>query len=282
MRNEASERYPALAASAALHAAVLLSGLIAWPWLSKPLQIGDVVPVTLVTSADVSNMREAVAAPTPAPAQTETPDVQAPPAASAPEPAPTPEPAPKAVQPPPRPAPTPARPAVSKPVSAMAKAAARPASAKPATSSFDPDALLASLAKPTKATGAPRSSAARGPSRPETAVVAQVAVGAGDAVSASALSALAGELQRLWNPNCDVEGGSDVNIKVGFRLDPSGRLIGPPESSQESASDPVVRAASDRAKRAVNQGAPFDSLPPALYGPKIVVNFNAKQACANR
>lgn len=286
MTSDVRERYPALAASAALHALVLLSGLIAWPWLSKPLHVGDVVPVTLVTSADESNMRAAVAAPTPAPAQTETPDVQAPAAAVAPEPAPTPEPAPKAVQPPPKPTPTPVKPAPAKPAPSPtptpAKAQVKPPPAKPTPSTFDPDAVLASLAKPTRATGAQRSSAARGPSRPETAVVARVAVGAGDAVSANALSALAGELQRLWNPNCDVEGGSDVNIKVGFRLDPSGRLIGAPESSQESATDPVVRAASDRAKRAVNQGAPFDSLPPTLYGPKIVVNFNARQACANR
>jgi protein TonB len=282
VRSEASDRYPALAASAALHAAVLISGLIAWPWLSKPIKIGEVVPVTLVTSADVSDMKQAVAAPTPAPAQTETPDVQAPLAATAPEPAPTPEPAPKAVQPPPRPTPTPAKPAVSKPAPAMAKAASKPAPAKPTTSTFDPDAVLASLAKPTKASGAPRSSAQRGPSRPAAAAQAHATTGAADTVSASALSSLTGELQRLWNPNCEVEGGSDVNIKVSFRLDSSGRLIGPPVSSQAHASDPIVVSGSDRAVRAVYAGAPFDSLPRELYGQNISVNFNARQACANR
>ena len=103
-----------------------------------------------------------------------------------------------------------------------------------------------------------------------------------DAVSASALSSLGAELERLWNPNCDVEGGSDVNIKVTFRLDSSGRLVGSPVSSQAHASDPIVVSGSDRAVRAVNAGAPFDSLPRELYGQNISVNFNARQACAKR
>jgi outer membrane biosynthesis protein TonB len=269
MSTAASERYPAMAASAALHAAVLLAGIIAWPWLNKPLHMSSVVPITLVTSQDVSNLRPAIAAPTPAPAATEAPTPDASPQAPAPQETPQPTPTP-AKPSPPQPKPSPAKPAPPK-----------PAVAKQSAPSFDPDAVLASLTK-TKPSGPRQSSAARGPTRPETAVQARTAVGAGDAISANALSALAGELQRLWNPNCDVEGGSDANIKVSFRLGPSGRLIAPPESSQENATDPIVKAASDRAKRAVNQGAPFDDLPPALYGQKILVNFNAKQACAQR
>jgi hypothetical protein len=58
--------------------------------------------------------------------------------------------------------------------------------------------------------------------------------------------------------------------------------MGAPQASGENAADPVVKAASDRAKRAVFQGAPFDSLPQAAYGQRITVNFNAKQFCANR
>jgi protein TonB len=262
----ASERYPAMAASAALHAAVLLAGIIAWPWLSQPLHMSSVVPVTLVTSQDVSNLRPAIAAPTPAPAAAETPVPDASPQAPAPEE--TPQPTPAVARPAtPQPKPSPAKPAPPK-----------PAVAKPSTPSFDPEAVLASLTK-AKPSGPRQSSAARGPTRSETAVQARAA---GDAVSANALAALAGELQRLWNPNCDVEGGSDASIKVSFRLGPSGRLIAPPESSEETAADPIIKAASDRAKRAVNQGAPFTDLPPALYGQKILVNFNAKQACAQR
>jgi len=37
MRAWADDRRPALAASAALHVAILTAGLIAWPWLSWPM-----------------------------------------------------------------------------------------------------------------------------------------------------------------------------------------------------------------------------------------------------
>jgi outer membrane biosynthesis protein TonB len=190
-----------------------------------------------------------------------------------PQPHPKVEPHPEAQA---RPAPSP------KPVTPAKPAPTKPAPAKAAQPSFDPDALLASLDKPSKAAGARRSAAARGPARPETAVQARLAPGAGSAVSASALADLGTELQRLWNPNCDVRGGADVQIKVSFQLGPGGRLMGAPEASGENSSDPVVKAASDRAKRAVFQGAPFDNLPQATYGQRITVNFNAKQFCANR
>ncbi len=114
------------------------------------------------------------------------------------------------------------------------------------------------------------------------AVKAQTGNGAGDVASTGALNSMAAELQRIWNPNCDVTGGGDANIRVAFRLASNGRLIGQPESSAEGATDPVIKAASDRAKSAVNQAAPYQNLPPQLYGPKITVNFNARQACAQR
>jgi outer membrane biosynthesis protein TonB len=286
----ADDRRPALAASVALHVAVLTAGLVAWPWLNKPIHLGEVVPVTLVTSPNASNMKPALEAPTPTPAATEAPAPEAPPLPPAPVEAQVPTP-PPTVRTPSQPhakvAPQPlaqARPAPSpKPVVQTKPTPTKPAPAKTAPSSFDPDAILASLDKPSKAAGARRSSAPRGPNRSETAVQARLAPGEGSAVSASAMADLGTELQRLWNPNCDVAGGADVVIQVSFQLGFGGRLIGPPQASGENASDPVVKAASDRAKRAVYQAAPgFDSLPQALYGQKITVNFNAKQFCANR
>ncbi|MDR3511269.1 MAG: energy transducer TonB [Caulobacteraceae bacterium] len=286
------DRRPALVASAALHAAVLLGGLIAWPWLNKPMHLGSVVPVTLVTSQDASNMRPAIQAPTPAPAAAEQPEPKPAPLPPAPEAAPVPAPPPTVRTPPqpkavphpqaearpqPKPSPTPkpivqAKPTPPKPT--PPKAAAQP--------SFDPDAILASLDKASKAAGSRHASGQRGPTRPETAVRASLSPGVGSTVSASALSDLGSELQRLWNPNCQVEGAADVVIKVSFQLGPAGRLIGDPQASGGDSSNPVVRAASDRARRAIYQGAPFDSLPQALYGQRITVNFNAKQFCANR
>ena len=275
-----------MAGSAALHAIILISGLIAWPWLSKPIHMGDVVPVTLITSNDAPAPAPAVQAPEPAPAQTEQPVPQAAPQAVAPEEAPTPTPPAPKVAPQPVPKPRPVQPAKVTPQPAPTptphKAAqAKPVPAKPAPE-MDMAALSAELSKQAKPSGARQSSAARGPSRPAQAIVARTTAGTSDAVSSAALSSLAGELQRLWNPNCEAAGAADVTIKVSFQIGSSGRLSGDPVSSLAGASDPVTKAASDRAVRAVYQGEPFSDLPPSLYGQKITVNFNPKTFCSNR
>jgi protein TonB len=263
MREASPNRWPAATASAVLHASLLAAMLFAW--FSHPIKLSSVVPVTLVTSDQASQPSEAIAAPTPQTAQTETPTPEATPQAAAPEPQPQPAPAP------------PAKPVPSKPTPTKQEA-------KPAPSTFDPDAELASLSKTLKAPGAKTSSAKRGPARPSTAVQARLTTGAGDAVSASALTSLAATLQRLWNPNCEVAGSGDLDIRVTFRLSASGRLVGSPQSSGDNAPESsVVRVASDRAKRAVyaaDANQAFDSLPPNLYGQPITVKFNGQAACA--
>jgi outer membrane biosynthesis protein TonB len=255
---------PAILASGLLHGLALAAALIAWPHKDRLIDLGSAVPVNIVTQGPVANIRPAEQGIEDVEAQTEDPVPEAPPTPAAPTPAPAPTP----------PAPTPKAAAVPpKPTSAPTKPAAKPAPA------FDLDALAATVAKRAAAGGA-RSNAARGPARQETAVQARPAVGASNAMIGSALGVLAAELQRRWNPNCEVEGGSSVDIKVGFRLIQGGRIAGDVESSGATATDPVVKAASDRAVRAVRQAAPFESLPQELFGQKIVVNFNAKQACA--
>jgi outer membrane biosynthesis protein TonB len=234
-------------------------------------------------------MKPAFEAPTPSPAQTEAPAPQPEPLPPAEQEAPTPAP-PPTVRAPPKPvvhpkpqeqaAPAPAPSA--KPVAKTKPTPAKSNPAKAASPSFDPDAILASLDRNSKSGGSPRAPGQHGPTRPETAVQARLSPGAGSAVSSSALSELGSELERLWNPNCQVEGAGDVVIKVSFRLGPEGRLIGDPQASGGDSSNPVVRAASDRARRAVYEGSPFDNLPANLYGQTITVNFNAKQFCANR
>ncbi len=263
MRRERTSMSPALLASLLLHGGLVVATLVSWPWLSKSVDIGPVVPVTIVANAPVSNVRPAVQAPEVLEALTEDPAPEAPVEAVAPpdpvpDPVPTPKPAPKAAPPKPVPAPKPA-----------------PKKAE----SLDLDALAASI-QPKKAAGQPKSSARKGPNRAETAVDARPAVGAATGLAANALASLAADLERRWNPNCEVEGGSSVDIRVAFRIASSGRVIGQPEASGEHSSDPVVKAASDRAKRAVRQAEPFENLPADLYGERIVVRFNAQKACA--
>jgi len=281
MSRESLERVPAVAAAAALHVGVFLAAMFLAQWLNKPEPITQVTAVTLMTSADVAAAREAMQADQAQEAAAPDPTPQAPETPPAPEPAPTPTPAPPMPTPaPPKPNPTPApKAAQAEGATAAAKATAKPA--KPAPS-MDFDALAKSLEASAKASGSKTSSAQRGPARPRTAVKASTSNGNTDAVSAGALASLGAELQRLWSLDCDVAGRSDVAIQVAFRLGSSGNLIGDPVSSQQGAGDAIIKAASDRAVRAVYAAQPMTNLPAGLYGPRIVVNFNAKQACGQR
>ena len=273
---------PALLGSVALHGAVAALMIFGLPWRSsKPITIGESVPVTIVANGP-TNVRPAEEAPVEQTAQTPEPTPQASPQPPAPTPAPqptpapppTPVPTPKAAPPaptPPKPAPTP------KPTPAPSQA--KPSPAKKNDSDFF-SSLEASLAKSQKATGKPTANAPKGPARAETSVSARPAMGAATGLSAAALGRLQGEVQERWNPNCEVEGGADVNVRVIFVIGPGGRVVGQPESPGTSSPNPVVKAASDRAIRALFAASPFAYLPSDLYGQKIALNFNAKQACS--
>ncbi|MGQ3016023.1 energy transducer TonB [Phenylobacterium sp.] len=283
MRGERSDLGTALLLSAILHAVVLGAALIPWPW-DRELKIGSVVPINIVSSIP-ANPRPAEQGPQEQTAQTETPEPDAPleaPVADPepqpqPQPQPQPTPAPKA--PAPKPAPTPTPKPAPKPAPAP-KAAPSPKTPapKPAppkkSDSLDLDALASSLK------GSQSSSAARGAARPETATQPRSTTGGG--ISGAAMSGLAEELQRRWNPNCEVEAARNVRVRVTFRLGSDGRVVGDVRAGgQENSSDPVTRAAAERAIRAVYSAAPFTTLPREFYGDQIAVSFNAAQACAD-
>jgi len=266
---------PAMIGSVLLHGGVALLLMVSWPW-DRDLKVGAVVPVTIVANAPSTNLRPAVQAPEEQTALAETPvaDARAESVPPAPEPQPTPQPpapapAPKAA--PPTPAPK-----------AAAKPAPKPAPAKPTPArkeqGLDLSALEASLSKMTKAAGARPSSAPKGPSRAETATQARPNLGTGAA--AAALSGLTDELQRRWNPNCDVEGGRDVQVRVTFTLGAGGQVVGDVAAQIRGAQNAVSQAAADRATRAVYAASPFRSLPREFYGDRIAVNFNAREACS--
>ncbi|MFC3067755.1 energy transducer TonB [Phenylobacterium soli] len=261
-----SEVSPAFLGSLALHGTVLAALLISWRF-SHDLKIGTVVPVTIVANAPATDLKAAEQAPQEQTAQTEQPVAEAPPQASPP---------PQAAPPPPAPSP---KPEPAKPVPTPTP---KPAPAKPQPKpekSLDFDALAASLSKSIKPTPPKPSSATKGPARPETALQARPAAGSGN--SAAAMSGLANELQRRWNPNCEVEGGRDVVIKVGFQLGAGGNVVGDVSSQiLRGPQSAVGQAAADRAVRAVYAAAPFRDLPREFYGQRITVNFNAREACS--
>ena len=257
MVRERSSMAQPLLGSFLLHGGLAVAMLVSWDWLSRPVRMEASVPVTLVAEAPVANIRPAEQAPVEAEALTEEPAPEATPEPAAPPAPPEPTVVPKAA-PPPKPAP-------------------KPKAAKPQPT-LDLDALADSL-KPSRPPK-PKSSAQKGRARPESAAQARVAAGQADALAASALKSLSADLARRWNPNCAVEGGRDVMIEATFRLNSGGRVVGAVEASGERSSNPVVKAASDRAKEAVFAAQPFENLPEQLYGERITVRFNARNACA--
>lgn len=253
---------PAALGSIGLHVAVAAAFMISWG--SRDLKVGAVVPVTIVSSAPDTDTRPAEQGPQAQEAATETPAPEAPPEPVPPPPAPAPPPpTPKAAL---TPTPKPATPAAKTP-------------AKPVEKSFDLDALSASLKAPARNQPQRPSAAPKGPNRAETAPVARQTVGTGLAAGA-ALQGLAEELQRRWNPNCDVEGGRDVVVKVNFQMGVGGQVVGDVQGQIQGPRTPVAQAAADRAVRAVYAAAPFRGLPREFYGDRIAVNFNAREACA--
>ncbi len=248
----------ALAASMLLHGGAVALALVAWPW-QREVPVGGVVAVNIVSNAPVTDMRPAIAAETPQEAQTEDPVEGAPVTTTGTE---SEEP-----------------PAVAAKSSAAAKAVPdKSKTPAKANKGLDLDALAASITKTNRPSGSPKSGGTKGPARPETAKDARPAQGQG--LSASALVGLTDELQRRWNPNCEVEGGRDVRVRVAFVLGPAGQVIGQVDAGgQEFSGNPVVQAAAERAIRAVYAAAPFRNLPREYYGVRIGVNFNAREAC---
>lgn len=253
---------PAALGSVALHVAVAAAFMISWG--DRDLKVGSVVPVTIVSNAPDADTRPAIQAPETQPAATEEPVPDAPVEAAPPPPTPAPPPPPT-----PKAAPTPT-PKAAAPV-------AKP-TPKPVEKSFDLDALSASLKAPARNAPQRPSSAPKGPTRAETASVARQTAGSGLAAGA-AMQGLAEELQRRWNPNCDVEGGRNVVVRVNFQLGIGGQVVGDVAAQIQGARTPVAQAAADRAVRAVYAAAPFRGLPREFYGDRIAVNFNAREAC---
>ena len=256
---------PAALGSIALHGAAALVLMIQWG--SRDLKVGSVVPVTIVSSAPDRDTRPAEQADTTQSAQSSEVAPEAPPEPVPPPPAPAP------------PTKAPPTKASAKPVEKTpAPTPTKPAPAKPAKKALDLDNLYASLTKPAR-NAAQASSAPRGAARAETAPVARQTVGT-ELAAGAALQGLAEELQRRWNPNCEVEGGRDVVVKASFQLGVGGQVVGDVATLIQGPKSPVAQASAERAARAVYAAAPFRGLPHDFYGERINVNFNAREACA--
>ena len=127
-----------------------------------------------------------------------------------------------------------------------------------------------------------------GQNRSRTAPVEQVGQGSDSHMSADEKQALGDKLGKLWNPNCQVLGATDINIKVRIQLTAQGYVVKKQLANQaevQASNNPVLLAAADRALSAVGRGEPYtDVLNPAHYADwrDMVVNFNAKQVCSKQ
>lgn len=291
---------PAFIAALCLHVGLFAALTIFRPAL--PLPLGSAVPITIVSKAPATNSRPAEPAPQTQTAQVEEPVPQAKPPSPPPvppQPAPTPEPprpvktvppprptprptpAPLKAAPPPRPVPRPT-PAPPKPTPPAKPAEAQPVAPRPSrappTDTFNLDKLQASIARAAHAAPSRPAFAARGPARAETAPV--VRPDAGQGVSQSDLQGLQQLLERLWNPECGVEGDAAVLVPIRFSVGDDGRVSGRiTDAAHDSPANPVAYAAARRAIDAVHEAEPYADV---YRGKTFTVNFDAKKACAGR
>ncbi len=271
MSRESLERVPAVAVAAVLHVGVIVLALMFGKMFDKPGDGDHITTVTLMTSADVAAAREAMQADPSQDASTPTPTPQA--ADPAPQPAPTPAPTPAPPQP--KPTPTPQ----AKGNTTTAKANAKPAPP------VDLDRLAQSLEASAKAASGKPSSAPRGPLHAPKPIRVGTPSGANSPAAKAAIASMQDGLQRLWNPSCEVLGGDDITIVLHYQVD-AGGILHPKSvtSTEANANNPLIKAASERAVRAVYQyfatpGVPTAELPPDT---NYTANFNPKQSCSQR
>lgn len=245
---------PALAASVLLHGGAVVLVLIAGIYFKKPPQPPGGVPITIVTEGP------------PQARQAEQGDVEEVSAGEEVLPEPLPEPVPVA---PPLPDPTP-KPAVKPPAKAPTPAPKRKAD-------LDFDRLLADVQGARPPSRKPPGGGGGTGKKDRT-----LAVGTSREPSAGAkgyLLTVGQELGRRWNPNCNVEGGDQVDITLQIILNSDGRLLGEPKVIKGMRDDPITKAAILRAITAVHQSEPFRGFPAELAGENLNIPFKASEAC---
>lgn len=257
MSRARTQRAPSLAVSALAHAAVIAAALIVWPMLNKPLPLGKVVPVTLVTSEPPAEQAAAVQAPVPTPAAT----------SAAPKPAEKTKPTPSKQAPSIKPAPA---------------ASAQAANKK----DLDLDALMASIDNQRQSPAAKAASGQIGPSRPRAEKTASEGHGQDSHMSGSELGALKAKLKPLWTPNCEVEAGKGIIVRVHVHLTPQGWLAGQPElvdkGKIEASGNPLLIAAATRALSALGRGQPYSDVLTSEHYPDwrdMILTFDPKEQC---
>lgn len=240
---------------------------------AAPPKVEEPAPVPDPAPAEVA---EAVPEETaPAPTPEETPQEAAPEPEPAAEAIPLPE---KAPIPPARPTvetarPTPQRPEPKPDVKPDTRTQETARQQPQMDSSFNADEVAALLnnVDPSGGGGARRST--------DQAALGGSTDTGGEKLSQSELDALRGIIENNWLITPGMADAQDVRVRVTFRLDQSGNLVGEPEATATGGSPTAQRVLISGAVRAVRKSAPFSNLPQDKYDSwsEVVVNFDPSQ-----
>ncbi|HSD92451.1 MAG TPA: hypothetical protein VLB11_05435 [Methyloceanibacter sp.] len=279
--------------SAALHLAILLFALVAFPAAKMEHAPLVAIPIDLATPSEVTSIkagskdakdeaplagkkeerpqavREAAAKPEPAPEEKPKAEQK-----------PGPKPKPKEAAPKPEPKkPEVKKVEAKKPEEKPAKpkkadaAAKKPASKKPKRD-FNTDHIAALLNKIPDADEEPR------PVLPSEALPQEVrgqSDGTQMTMSVNEIDALRARIAQCWSPPPGGLGAAQIVVKLRLRLNEDGTLVGYPTIANRGAS-PFFQAAADSAVRAVYQCQPY-SLPSEKYAlwRDMILNFDPSQ-----
>ena len=286
---------PSTFISAALHVAILLWVVVAFPSAKMDTAHLVAVPIDLATPSEVTKVKagtrdakdEAPLAAKPEPPKPQAvkekvekaPEQTAAlkkPAEDAPKPAPAPEKKAEAPKPEPKPAPTPSAPA-KKPEPPKQEAKAEPPKAPPPpaakTQAFDTDNIAALLNKIPDAKDEPKPQELA----EETKPVHGQSTGTDMTMSVNELDALRARISDCWTPPPGGLGAGAIVVKIRLKLNQDGTLEGYPTVANQDSS-PFFQAAADSAVRAVFQCQPY-ALPVAKYAMwrDMILNFDPSQ-----
>jgi len=282
--------------SAALHVAIVLLVVVAFPSATMSPAPLVAIPIDLATLAENTKIKAGMSdakseAPLAAKPKENKPQAVKEKTAKTPEqtaaikkpadtapkpPAPKPAPKPEKTAEAPKPEPKPAAPSRKpEPPVETAKTPVNKAETLPApkTQEFDTDRLAALLNKIPDAKNEP---APMAPAEDMAPVRGQTS-GSEISMSVNELDMLRARISECWTPPPGGLGADAIVVKIRFKLNPDGTLEGYPNVAN-SGSSPFFQAAADSAVRAVFQCQPY-ALPVAKYAlwRDMILNFDPSQ-----
>lgn len=266
--------------SLVLHLAVFAGAFIYFPRAATDSSESVLVPVELVTLADMTNIRAARPDPQPEPEPEEV--IERPqPVAPEPEPQPQPReaqpeiiPLPPTEEAQPEPEPEPVREPEPEPTPPQPEPRPEPQRPQPQPrpqqqQGLDLDAL-STLVDRSRQTSAPARPAEEGETRQ--------GAGAGTAMTATMVDLFRSQASRCWREPADAPDPASLRVSVEVQLERDGSLSAPPRLVDSNrvlgSANPYLRLAGERAVRAVIECAPY-AMPAGQYQQwrRITVHF---------